>query len=464
MSALTNIQWRTNQCDPGSVLFFQRFDDGRDDAELIDRYLLASPFAALVTNKLLDGWTRLPAQTGIYVTHPDDYAEVVRRCCDLIYPLDPSAAVCVGVTGTNGKTTTVKYLEAILAAQGCRVLTIGTLGVSLNGTPRFETGFTSPPLIELRRLLHAERSHYDVVAMEVSSHALDQGRAHGISLRSAAWTNFTLDHLDYHHDEARYFAAKSRILDLLEPSGQLVTTSLEVAERLRSARPGAPIELLRAAEIDRTAVALKPFLALEHNRHNYTLAVALANRVLGATDGAHLGREDWRHLAAVPGRFECKVIGKRTLVIDFAHTPDALETILSAIRGAFPDAYILTLFGCGGGRDRGKRPLMGAAVARYSDHAIVTSDNPRFEDPRSIIADILTGMPQTGREVVVERPAAMTRLFEILSALPEQQPCVALIAGKGHERYLDIQGQKTPYSDQDQVALHMKRLGWRVSS
>jgi UDP-N-acetylmuramoyl-L-alanyl-D-glutamate--2,6-diaminopimelate ligase len=139
----------------------------------------------------------------------------------------------------------------------------------------------------------------------------------------------------------------------------------------------------------------------------------LADGVLGP--GA---REDWRHLSAVDGRFECRVVGNRTLVIDFAHTPDALETILTAIRRAFPEARVATLFGCGGDRDRGKRPLMGAAVARHSDHTIVTSDNPRFEDPERIIADILEGMPEEGREVVVERRARSPGCFDFLAEPP----------------------------------------------
>jgi UDP-N-acetylmuramoyl-L-alanyl-D-glutamate--2,6-diaminopimelate ligase len=123
-------------------------------------------------------------------------------------------------------------------------------------------------------------------------------------------------------------------------------------------------------------------------------------------------------------------------------------------------ARIATLFGCGGDRDRTKRPLMGAAAARHSDQVILTSDNPRFEDPETIIADILTGMPGTDCEVIVERPRAIARLFDLLAERPDEEPWVALIAGKGHERYSDARGVKTPYSDQDQIACNLSRLGW----
>ena len=452
---LSNIQWRADACDPGSILFFQRYDDGRSDEEVYRRYLAGSPFAVLVTNRMLDCFAALPDR-GICVTHPGDWAETVRRFCDLIYPLDLGTLRFLGVTGTNGKTTTVKYLESMLTAQGQRVLSIGTLGVSRNGERLLETGFTSPPQIELRRLLHAEQTRCDVVAMEVSSHALDQGRVQGIRLQNAGWTNFSQDHLDYHRDEASYFAAKARILELIQEGGRLFCSSPEVAARLQAgAAARVPIEVLAPADLGAEAIAAKPFLALAHNRQNYALAAALAEGVLGPGE-----RPYWQSLSPVDGRFECRVIGTRTLVIDFAHTPDALETILTAIRAAFPSARLATLFGCGGDRDHGKRPLMGAAVARHSDLVIVTSDNPRTEDPERIIAEILTGMPGLAPEVVVDRPQAVARLFDLLDARPRNEPWVALIAGKGHERYIDRDGQKTYYSDQDEVDRNLRRLAW----
>jgi UDP-N-acetylmuramoyl-L-alanyl-D-glutamate--2,6-diaminopimelate ligase len=451
---LDNLQWRANACDAGSILFFQRFDDGRTDAEIYARYLAEGAFSVLVTNRMLDCFDGLPGK-GIYVTREDDWAQVVRRFCDIVYPLDMQSKVFLGVTGTNGKTTTVKYIESILSAHGRRVLSIGTLGVSLAGERLADTGFTSPPLIELRRLLHAHRDRYEVVAMEVSSHALDQGRAHGIPLQNAGWTNFTQDHMDYHHDESAYFAAKARILEMIREGGRLYTTSAEVARRLRAQHHVAiPIEVLEAARLGPEVMRAKPFLALQHNRENYALAIALTEGLVARTEGS-----DWQHVGAVDGRFDCRVVGEHTLVIDFAHTPDALDAILTAIRTAFPQARVATLFGCGGDRDRGKRPRMGATAARYSDHAIVTSDNPRFEDPERIIADILEGMPPEGHEVVVDRALAIERLIDFLAERPPHEEWVALIAGKGHERYIDRQGQKLFYSDQDEIERHLSRLG-----
>jgi UDP-N-acetylmuramoyl-L-alanyl-D-glutamate--2,6-diaminopimelate ligase len=300
--SLTDIQWRADACAPGSVLFFRRFDDNRSDAEIYRRYLADSAFSVLVTNRKLDCFDSLPGK-GVYVTHRDDWPEIVGRFCDLLYPLATGTDGFVGVTGTNGKTTTVKYLESMLSAYGRRVLTIGTLGISLSGEPVVETGFTSPPQIELRRILHDQRERYDVAVMEASSHALEQERLYGISFRNAGWTSFSRDHLDYHRDEASYFAAKARILDQIREGGRLYCTSPAVAARLlEQGRPPVPVELLSAATLEPEAIAAKPFLALEHNQLNYALAAALADTLLDPFLGQKPGtgeRPYWRHVRPV---------------------------------------------------------------------------------------------------------------------------------------------------------------------
>ncbi|MCF7996972.1 MAG: UDP-N-acetylmuramoyl-L-alanyl-D-glutamate--2,6-diaminopimelate ligase [Chromatiaceae bacterium] len=514
LSGLTDIQWRADRCTPSSILCFQRFDDGRTDAEIIERYLAHSAFGALLINRPLGAGQEAgmsqtePSQLEplggrpVFVTAPDAWGETLERLCDHFYPTGPAQWQIAGVTGTNGKTTTIKYLEAILLAAGRKVLSIGTLGLSLNGQPLAETGFTSPPYIELRRILSDCRAEADTLVMEVSSHALHQGRVQGLRFAAAAWTNFSQDHLDYHGDEASYFAAKAMILDQLADGVPLFTTSAEVERRLRVKRgPDTPVIQIEApvlpAETSRIssaavpeakpsvehidaaptidvapmpargstplpaeALQARPFLALSYNRDNYALACALATRLLGSEPEA-----PWHALQPVAGRFDCFVHQQRTIVIDFAHTPDALENILRAIREAFPQAKILTLFGCGGDRDRSKRPLMGAAVCRGSDQVILTSDNPRFEEPQAIADDTLAGMrdcpePPT---LILDRAEAIAALFDHLAARPDDESWVALIAGKGHEPYLDQQGMKRPYSDRDQVQLNLRRLGWEMT-
>jgi UDP-N-acetylmuramoyl-L-alanyl-D-glutamate--2,6-diaminopimelate ligase len=459
-ASLTDIQWRADRCSPSSILCFQRFDDGKPDAEIVERYLAQSPFGALVINRALDPrWLNGPlAGRPLFVTAPGAWGETLEQLCDYFYPRGPRQWQIAGVTGTNGKTTTVKYLESILLAAGRRVLSVGTLGLALNGESLSETGFTSPPYIELRRILHQYRDQADTLVMEVSSHALHQGRVQGLRFAAAAWTNFSQDHLDYHRDEASYFAAKALILDQLADGVPLLTTSAEVAHRLRAERGDEPaITRIDIPALTTDLVQARPFLALSYNRANYALARALEMALLGAEPEA-----PWRCLKPVPGRFDCHVFQNRTIVIDFAHTPDALENILDAIREAFPGAGILTLFGCGGDRDRGKRPLMGAAVCRGSDQVILTSDNPRFEDPRAIVDDTLQGMSgcEAAPTVILDRAEAIAALFDHLAEYPMDQPWVALIAGKGHEPYIDQNGVKRPYSDREQVLGNLRRLGW----
>jgi UDP-N-acetylmuramoyl-L-alanyl-D-glutamate--2,6-diaminopimelate ligase len=294
--------------------------------------------------------------------------------------------------------------------------------------------------------------------MEVSSHALAQGRVHGLRLQTAGWTNFTQDHLDYHKTETGYFAAKTRIIDMLAPGARLYTTSAPLAERLNTlAEPPASLQLLPLPRLPSAALTERPFLTLDYNRANLAIAAAMADDLAPAEAGSPAS---WQALDAVPGRFDTRVCGNRTIVIDFAHTPDALDNVLSAIRSAFPGAHVVTLFGCGGDRDHGKRPAMGAAVGRWSDRIIVTSDNSRFESPEKIIDDILPGIGNQPFRVVVDRREAIATLFDELAERPDTEPWVALIAGKGHEPYIDRYGVKEPYSDAEQVAAQIRRLGW----
>jgi UDP-N-acetylmuramoyl-L-alanyl-D-glutamate--2,6-diaminopimelate ligase len=462
LGALTDIQWRADACTPGSILCFQRLPDGRSDAEVFERYLADSAFSVLVTNRAMDCFDALRDKgKGIVVTEPDGYGAAVARLCDGFHPLPAGHWRIAAVTGTNGKTTTVKYLEALLGAAGERVLAVGTLGLALNGVDQGVTGFTSPPLVELRRVLAAYRDRADVLVTEASSHALEQGRLGGLRFDAAGWSNFSIDHLDYHGTEDAYFAAKARILEQLADGVPLLVSSAAVAERLAREHPGAPIQHLGPPMLPPAALAERPFLALAYNQANFALALAMAERILGR-GASRLPARPWRALNPVDGRFETRVHGNRTVVVDFAHTPDALANVLRAIRAAFPSARVTTLFGCGGDRDRTKRPLMGAAVCRYSDHAIVTSDNPRFEDPRAIIDATLAGMTACADEptTIVDRAEAIGHLFDRLAAAPADVPQVALIAGKGHERYIDRNGRKTYYSDQDEVARNFARLGW----
>jgi UDP-N-acetylmuramoyl-L-alanyl-D-glutamate--2,6-diaminopimelate ligase len=376
----------------------------------------------------------------------------------------PSAAMrVIGVTGTNGKTSVVQLLAAALGELGARAATIGTLGAGLVGA-LVPGERTTPDAIEVQRLLAEFRaagaSH---VAMEVSSHALDQGRVNGVDFAVAVFTNLTRDHLDYHGSLAAYGAAKAKlfawpnlptaVINSDDPFGRaLVTTLPQAVERLRYAIDDATAEI-RASAVHGDDTGLRFHLATPWGAGE--VAAALLGRfnvynllAVAGTLGA-LGypiariREALAALPPVAGRMQRLGGGRVPLVvIDYAHTPDALEQALTAAR-RHARGHLTCVFGCGGERDRGKRPLMGAIAERLADAVIITDDNPRAEDGDAIVAEILAGIEQRAR-VRVERDRAAAIRAAIRAAHPGD---VVLIAGKGHEPYQEIAGVRHPFDD-----------------
>ncbi|MEG2139703.1 MAG: UDP-N-acetylmuramoyl-L-alanyl-D-glutamate--2,6-diaminopimelate ligase [Bilophila sp.] len=383
----------------------------------------------------------------------------------------------VGVTGTNGKTTVKYLLDHLFASTGRKTGVLGTVSYRWPGHTQ-EAPLTTPDCLELHAMLEQMReAEVGIAFMEASSHALDQDRTAGIPFAGVVFTNLTQDHLDYHGDMESYFRAKSRLF--LESDGtpfqdrvMAIGTDDVWGRRLLGQLAAAPKAI---------GFGLKPRPAtMEAGRY-------LEGRVLSSTTaGLHLhlrfGDQEWElksplvgdfnaeNLLAVqalalgfgllPAAFRCfetfyGVPGRLERIqnpqqldifVDYAHTPDALEKALLALRGA-GFTRILTVFGCGGNRDRTKRPLMGEAVARLSDVVLLTSDNPRHEDPEAIMADVLPGL--TGaREVITE----VDRRLAISKALAHTHKGDALlVAGKGHERTQQIGAVKHPFSDQQTI-------------
>jgi UDP-N-acetylmuramoyl-L-alanyl-D-glutamate--2,6-diaminopimelate ligase len=372
-----------------------------------------------------------------------------------------------GITGTNGKTSVSHWLSAAWTGLGSKTAAIGTIG---NGFPgELEgTSHTTPDAVSLQALLAGYRdAGARGVAMEVSSHALDQGRVAGVAFDVAVLTNLTQDHLDYHGDMASYAAAKARLFSwpglkwaVLNGDDEL-GASLEhhlrggatrvlsyglhggdiYAQRLQADRNGLRMEIVSPWG---TGELASPLLG-EFNAYNLLAALGalLAGGVKLEPALAALAKVE-----PVPGRMQ-KVGGplagrtgadEPTVIVDYAHTPDALDKVLAALK-PLTRGRLVCVFGCGGGRDAGKRPLMGAAVAARADLSIVTSDNPRHEDPAHIIADILAGMPP-GQDAIVDRRAAIRTAIH--SAAPED---IVVLAGKGHEPYQEIAGVRHPFSD-----------------
>lgn len=374
---------------------------------------------------------------------------------------EPSKALWMcGVTGTNGKTSSSHWIAAALEASGTRTGVIGTLGCGFPGSLR-DAGNTTPDALELQAMLKDLRAaRARAVAMEVSSHGLVQGRVNGVRFACAVFTNLSHDHLDYHGSMQAYGEAKAQLF--AAPGLQHAVLNLddafgrELASRLtgRVTTIGYSIEQAEApAHVDRfiglqgaelvTDWGRAPFATRQVGRFNRSNALG----VLGALLAYGLPFADAvrriADLPNVPGRME--TLGERPLVIvDYAHTPDALEKVLATLQPVARErgGALTVVFGAGGDRDPAKRPLMGAVAERLADRVLVTSDNPRSEDPSRIIEAIAAGMrrPHT-REA--DRAQAIEQA--VLEAAPQD---VLLIAGKGHESYQEIAGKRLPFSDQ----------------
>jgi UDP-N-acetylmuramoyl-L-alanyl-D-glutamate--2,6-diaminopimelate ligase len=374
----------------------------------------------------------------------------------------------VGVTGTNGKTTTVGMLRHLLDDLYVRAASIGTLGVLVgsDGVPlEGGAGLTTPGPIELQRILRElVKAGVGIVAMEVSSHSLHQRRVEGIHFAAAVFTNFTHDHLDYHGTMEAYFAAKAELVHLLSPDGAAIVNADDPAWR---ALPVAP-RLVTFGTFDGAAVATDVSAELVRNTRrgsSWVLATPAGNapvelpligdfnvaNALGAAAAAFaLGRAP-EEIAArlgtlpqVPGRLE--IIGEQPTVLrDYAHTPDALERALAALR-PFTSGKLIVVFGAGGDRDRGKRPLMAQIADRLADTVVVTSDNPRTEDPERILDDIVAPLAPERFERIADRRAAIARAI----ALADPARDVVLLAGKGHETY-QIRGTVKHHFDEREI-------------
>jgi UDP-N-acetylmuramoyl-L-alanyl-D-glutamate--2,6-diaminopimelate ligase len=405
---------------------------------------------------------------------------------------DPAdGCALIGVTGTNGKTTTTYLVESILARSGLRTGLIGTIEIRYAGE-RQRSVNTTPESLDLQRLLRSMRTHNtEAVVMEVSSHGLELGRVAGCRFRVGAFTNLTQDHLDFHGSMDSYLASKARlfrehlvrggsaVINIDDPAGEKIVAAAgeRDAQVLRCSRLSADSEIrLLDAQVDldgtRARVALPPApgqregceLELElpligdFNLENLLVACGIA--VALEIDPARIA-EGVALCPQVPGRMErigASIAGAPTVLVDYAHTPDAVDKLLAAVR-PLTAGRLIAVFGCGGDRDRRKRPLMAEAVARHADRAIATSDNPRTEDPEAILRDVEAGLASLTRAEAAEL-AGVERGYSVISdrrdaietaiALARPEDTV-VIAGKGHEDYQIIGREKRPFDDRSEA-------------
>ena len=388
--------------------------------------------------------------------------ERVSEIAGRFYGTPSESMALIGVTGTNGKTTCTQLIAQAFELLGIRCGVVGTLGWGFPG--RLDaTTHTTPDAVSLQQMLAGLRAGgATVAALEVSSHALKQGRVRGLSFATAIFTNLTHDHLDYHGSFEDYGASKQILFASERLSSAVVNSDDPFGRRLLDALPrGVDALSYGVAHAGARVRAIDPVFSAEglaaqvvtpwgrgtlsapllghFNLHN-ALAALSALCVHGVAFDDALAV--FPRLSPVAGRMERVAAADGPLVIvDYAHTPDALEQTLRALRQHCP-GRLWCVFGCGGDRDRAKRPLMGRIAWEHADELLITSDNPRSEDPQAIIAEIATGLPEHGAAHEPDRAAA------IRSAIAAAGPgdCV-LIAGKGHEDYQEVSGVRTPFSD-----------------
>jgi UDP-N-acetylmuramoyl-L-alanyl-D-glutamate--2,6-diaminopimelate ligase len=382
------------------------------------------------------------------------------------------------VTGTNGKTTTAFIAHHLLNAGQIRTGLIGTLFYDLGGQ-QIPATHTTPESLEIHQLFSQMRENgCRACAMEVSSHALDQERAYGLPFETAIFTNFTQDHLDYHGTMERYFAAKVKLFEAVaaQGSGHLIINSDDTWGRkllTRYESTGRTIRYGYGVHADYRAVNVRSDLTgtsfeLEVKGRSFLVRIPYigdfnVRNALGAlaavnTMGLNLREtvQNLRSAPQVPGRLErVSDQGRFHVFVDYAHTPDALVNVLTTLRSLKPNR-IITVFGCGGDRDRTKRPKMAAAAEQGSDICVLTSDNPRTEDPATIVADAAAGFSRSARSVtVVDRRQAIQTALE-----GARDGDIVLIAGKGHEDYQEIQGVRHPFDDRKiarQILLRLRQ-------
>ena len=372
----------------------------------------------------------------------------------------------VGVTGTNGKTTTTYILESILGEKN--VARIGTVEYKI-GDEIIPAPNTTPSSLEIIKICKkALEKNIKYLIMEVSSHGLDIGRVNMLRFEAGIFTNLTLDHLDYHKTMENYYLAKRKLFDLVkDKKNSIINIDDEYGKKYLEYTNGISYgigqgdiqgeikQIIREGQEVTIKIFEKEYkinlrLLGRYNLSNLLGAIG-AVKTLGLSDEEIISKIPLIHGA--PGRFEpVKIDRDFTVIVDYAHTGDALENILKSIN-EFKTNRVITVFGCGGDRDKTKRPIMGGIAEKYSDIVIVTSDNPRTEDPEEIIKDIAVGLTKENHTVEIHREKAIEKAISLA-----EKNDIILIAGKGHENYQVIGREKIHFDDKEEVIKAIKKL------
>jgi UDP-N-acetylmuramoyl-L-alanyl-D-glutamate--2,6-diaminopimelate ligase len=471
--AVDGLAFHSSEVRSGNLFFAIR--GAKNDGALYAQQAIARGAVAVVADQPLS----LPVPVLVVDNAREALADAARY-----YYRDPSRAISVvGITGTNGKTTTAHLIRACLQADRRQVGLLGTIAYEFGGR-RIPASNTTPDPVRIQGYLREMADRFaSACVMEVSSHSLDQDRVRGVRFATAVFTNLTQDHLDYHGTMDAYRAAKARLFTGLQPGSCAVLNRDDAAAQAMAEELGAGVRVLwyglspeadvRAEDVvagpDGTRFTMvmpngrvELFLRLVglHNVHN-ALAAAAAALSLGASELTVAGAlEDAR---SVPGRLELVDApigtgGRIRTFVDYAHTPDALDKVCGTLAG-LAEGRLHVVFGCGGDRDRGKRAPMAAAVGRHAQFAYLTSDNPRSEQPEAILDEMQLGLDGCA----VEACRIVDRAEAIRTAIGRAQPGdTVLIAGKGHETYQIFKDSVVPFDDRHEAAraLAAREAGW----
>ena len=443
----------------------------RDDGHAHAREAIAAGAAAVLAERDLD------IGTAPLVVVPSVLASLSPIAAEL-WARPANSLVCVGVTGTNGKTTTTHLFEAIAAAAGRSFGLIGTLGARLGDKFSVDLDHTTPYAHDLQALLARFRAAgANGAVLEVSSHALAMHRIDDVEFDVAALTNVTHDHLDFHGSFEEYAKTKRRLFDLArhnetkapgtcvinldDPEGRRIAAELPSALTYSIASPDGA---LRAVDVELfadgsrfqvPALRAEPFMMRLPGPFNVANAMAAIGAASALEFDVDAIAQGLLSVTTVPGRMSQVPAEHIGVYVDYAHTPDGLRNVLQAAR-ALTQHRVVCVFGCGGDRDALKRPVMGRIARELADHVVLTNDNPRFEDPQRIVDDVLAGLEGDGASYTV----VLDRALAIENAIAEAEPGdVVVIAGKGHESYQLVRDERLPFSDVSTAEAAIRKVG-----
>lgn len=460
---ITGISYNSKTTKKGDI-FVCLVGEHTDGHEFAQNAIEAGA-AALLVEKKVEG-TKIPQVVVASTRHK------IADIADRFYSSPSKGINLIGITGTNGKTTVTHLIQKIFEENNQKCALIGTLGYKLSSNGEYrDAKHTTPQAPELQATLRMIKDveKIDNVVMEVSSHALDQNRVGGCRFNGAVFTNLTQDHLDYHITMDNYFKAKALLFEhLKENDFAVINADDEYGDRFISVVPEGVRVLTYGVRQQSDVMARNINFSLngaeftlvanakEHKVNLHMNGMFSVYNVLAAVTAAlaigidiETALKALQNVKGVAGRFEV-VVKKPLVIVDYAHTPDGLENVLKSAREITPeDGKLICLFGCGGDRDATKRPKMGAIAEKLADKIVITSDNPRSEDPQTIITDIIAGLKSVNTESVIVEPDRGTAIG-LLKTIANNND-VVVIAGKGHEDYQILKDKTIHFDDREEA-------------